>query len=136
MASTWGMVGVIWFVQLVHYPAYRWVEGSDFVRYQTEHMRRTTWVVFPLMVSELATALWWGWVTWPTGQDRVWALAGLGLIGIAWGSTALFQVPLHQKLLLKREAGTIERLVRTNWIRTVAWTLRGVGLALWQRLVD
>ncbi len=122
--GTVGMTGVIWFVQLVHYPAYRWVDDESFPRYQKEHMRRTTWVVFPLMMMELAGALVWAWEALDDPALRIRAWTGLVLVGIIWASTALVQVPLHERLAKGRSPGAIESLIRSNWVRTVAWTLR------------
>ena len=40
------------------------------------------------------------------------------------GATALLQVPAHSALL--QGGGSVEHLVATNWVRTAAWSLRGV----------
>ena len=45
------------------------------------------------------------------------------LIGI-WLSTFLLQVPAHEKLILKKDNQIIARLVKTNWIRTILWSLK------------
>lgn len=122
------MAGLIWFVQLVHYPAYRYVGGAEFRRYQTHHQRATSWVVGPPMLVELAAA---GWLLLrpAAGFHPGWAWAGLGLVGVVLASTAFCQVPLHTRLLATAAPEDVERLVRSNWIRTVGWTLRA-GLAL------
>ena len=54
-----------------------------------------------------------------------WALSGAVLVAIIWASTALIQVPCHAKLVEGFDARAHRRLVDTNWIRTIAWTLRG-----------
>ncbi|OZC02533.1 hypothetical protein BSZ36_05815, partial [Rubricoccus marinus] len=60
-----------------------------------------------------------------------WALlAGAALIGLIWASTAFIQVPLHNALGGAFDAEAHSRLVGTNWIRTVLWSLRA-GLVLW-----
>ena len=41
------MAGLIWFVQLVHYPLFAFVGASDFVLYDREHTRRVTWIRGP-----------------------------------------------------------------------------------------
>ena len=45
LASTLFMTGLIWFVQVVHYPLFSEVEPGDFLRYHAAHPRRTTRVV-------------------------------------------------------------------------------------------
>ncbi len=47
-----------------------------------------------------------------------------------WASTFFVQVPLHEKLGGGFDADVQKRLVSTNWIRTIFWTLRG-ALVLW-----
>jgi sterol desaturase/sphingolipid hydroxylase (fatty acid hydroxylase superfamily) len=58
LAATWFMVGLIWFVQVVHYPLFAAVPaGEPFAAYHRQHVRRTTWVVAPVMLVELVTAV-------------------------------------------------------------------------------
>ena len=64
---------------------------------------------------------------WPWRRGAVWA--GLALLAVIWLSTALVQVPLHRRLQGGFDAAAHRRLVRTNWLRTAAWTLRA-ALAL------
>ena len=59
------------------------------------------------------------------------ATDGLALLAAVWMSTALLQVPCHRKLAHGFDSDIVRRLVATNWIRTVCWTLRLlVALAL------
>jgi len=51
--TTGFMTGLIWFIQIVHYPIYSFVGHNDLSDYQAFHVRRTTMVVFPFMVTEL-----------------------------------------------------------------------------------
>ena len=55
-AATLAMTGLIWFVQVVHYPLMAKVGAEGYSLYQHTHMSRTTWVVAPLMLTELSTA--------------------------------------------------------------------------------
>ena len=54
--STLALTGLIWFVQVVHYPLMGAVPPTHFVHYERQHTRRTTWVVAPLMLAEAFTA--------------------------------------------------------------------------------
>ena len=119
------MTGLIWFVQIVHYPLFADVTEEGFAAYERKHQQRTTWVVAPVMFVELVTAgaLACGFVP---GVPAAWSWVGLGLVLLLWGVTFLVSVPLHAKLGHGKHAETIRRLVLTNWIRTVLWSLRGV----------
>jgi hypothetical protein len=128
-AATLTMLGVILVVQWVHYPLFRHVGPADYTTYQTEHMRRITAIVGPLMGTELVTAVALAWAP-PAGVPAWQAGAGLGLVGLIWGTTGLVQVPLHAALAEGFDPAAHRRLVRTNWVRTAAWGLRA-GLVLW-----
>ena len=48
------------------------------------------------------------------------------LMIVIWVATIALSVPCHEKLSLGFDASAHRRLVLTNWIRTIAWTLRGL----------
>lgn len=127
-AATLAMTGLIWFVQLVHYPLFPRAERQQFGHFADDHQRRTTWVVAPLMLIEAAAAI--ALLPRLTGaaQAAAWA-AGALLAGI-WALTGLVMVPLHRRLSGGFDARAARRLVRWNWPRTAAWTARSI-LALW-----
>jgi hypothetical protein len=127
-AATWFMVGLIWFVQVVHYPLFAGVGETGFAAYEARHQRLTTFVVLPPMLVELVSALAIA-VLLPAGVSRPLALAGIGLVGLIWASTFLLQVPCHAKLARAFDARAHRLLVRTNLLRAVLWSARG-GLAL------
>ncbi|MDX1579501.1 MAG: hypothetical protein R3266_13530, partial [Gemmatimonadota bacterium] len=55
LASTLAVVGLIWFVQVVHYPLLARTDGSAFRAAHRFHTDRTGRVVIPLMLAEVAT---------------------------------------------------------------------------------
>lgn len=116
------MVGLIWFVQVVHYPLLAHIDAAGIA----EHQRRTGWVVGPPMIVEALTTVLLV-VDRPEGVPAAAAVAGLGLLALIWISTALIQVPRHRGLAAG--SGEVRRLVAENWIRTVAWTGRGAVVA-------
>jgi hypothetical protein len=124
-AATWAMVGLIWFVQIVHYALFPEVGAAGFARYEDLHTRRTTLVVLPLMAAEAAAAL----ALLATLGDA-WTWTGAGLLALVWASTAVLQVPCHGRLARGFDASTARRLVRTNWIRTLGWSGRGLVAGL------
>jgi hypothetical protein len=122
------LVGLIWVIQVVHYPLFALVGRAEHAVYHATHVRRITWLVAPLMLLELGggVALWW-----VAPPHWVWAArGGVGLLGLIWVSTALVQVPAHDRLARGWDPVAHRRLVRSNWVRTWAWSLRGVGLAI------
>ncbi|MEM1055520.1 MAG: hypothetical protein AAGI52_08325 [Bacteroidota bacterium] len=127
--ATLTMFGVIWIVQVVHYPLFSGVGAEEWRAYSAGHQWRITLIVGPAMVLELATAVWL--VLDRPAAFPAWAvLAGLGAVGVIWSATALFSVPAHNALSASWDAEAHARLVSSNWVRTLAWTFRA-GLVLW-----
>ncbi len=127
-AATAYMTGLIWFVQVVHYPLLEAVPAPALPAYEIRHQRLTTWVVAPPMLLELLTAV--AAIGWrPAGVPALWAWAGVTLLGVIWASTAFVQVPLHESLEKAHDAGRLRSLVASNWIRTIAWTARALLVA-------
>ena len=123
------MTGVIWIVQLVHYPLMAGWPHDQFGVWEGLHRRAIGPVVVPAMLAEGAAAgllllrpprrgpRWPGW-------------AAAGLLILVWASTFLVQVPCHERLSTGWDAALHSRLVATNWIRTLAWTAR-LALLAW-----
>lgn len=132
-AATWALAGLIWTVQIVIYPQFKRVGSEAFPAYHASHMKRMSFVVGPLMLVELGTA---GCLFLFYGAGNPLFLASLPLIFVNVASTAFLQVPLHKKL--ERDGIDLQvcdRLTRTNWLRTLAWTLR-VGFMTWLLIVS
>ena len=129
LAATLVMVGVIWFVQVVHYPLFERVGKAGFSAYSAAHSYLTGLVVGPPMLLETATALALLFVR-PAGVPAVLVWAGLALLALVWFSTGLLQVPRHRALGLGFDALDHRSLVLSNWVRTGAWSVRGL-LVLW-----
>ena len=121
------MTGVIWFVQVVHYPLILLVPSSSRITYCKTHAKRTSFVVLPPMLVELGTAIAMCFLA----SGSIYWFVNLLLLILIWMSTFLIQVPLHNHLGQKTEDSFVERLVATNWIRTALWTLRSVMLLIW-----
>jgi hypothetical protein len=101
------------------------VGPESFIDYQHANLRRTVFIVIPLQMIELVTALLLLWKT-PTGILPVQVWTNVVLIGITWISTATLQVPSHSKLARGFNPRTQALLVSSNWIRTVIWSIRGI----------
>ena len=126
-ATTWFMVGLIWLIQVVHYPLFANVGEEQFQLYSERHQLLITFIVGPVMVAELITAIALAWYP-PTPNLGVLLRVGLGLLIVVWIATAAVQVPQHGRLTQSFDLPTIQALVAGNWVRTIGWTLRGLIL--------
>jgi hypothetical protein len=121
------MTGVIWMVQLAHYPLMTHIGTIGFKDYQKANLSSTTWVVMPVMIIEVfcAGGQLMALILEDFNSPYLYAhLISLVALVVIWLSTFFLQVPLHQKLLSDKDVEIIRKLVKTNWLRTLAWSLR------------
>ena len=117
------MVGLVWFVQLLHYPLFHQVSLENFQGYHQRYLRESGFLIAPVMLVEVIS-----------GSVLVFLKADLLLIlnmtflALIWLSTFLLQVPFHNRLGEQRNEQIIRKLVNSNWLRTVLWSVRGLLL--------
>src|SRR3954451_24836240 len=121
LASTLFMTGLIWFVQVVHYPLFAEVDPARFRRYHAAHTRATTRVVLIPMILELISSVV---LVLRPGEalDAAMAPAGLIAAGGTWLSTFALQVPRHGRLAAGYDHEVQRELVATNLLRVACWT--------------
>ena len=124
LSITWFLVGLIWIIQIVHYPSFALIGDTNFKAYHEFHTRSISWIVAPLMTIELGLAIY---LSWSNNFEWHFLFPLILVIGI-WVSTMLLQIPLHSKLARDNQQSTIRQLVSTNWIRTILWTIKGFWL--------
>jgi hypothetical protein len=125
LVATCVMVGVIWFVQLVHYPLLALIGVDRAPAIAVEHQRRTAWVVGLPMATEGVTTLVLLF-SQPDGVATWLAWLGAALLAVAFASTVFLSVPLHERMANSPDPTVGQRLVVTNWPRTIAWSARAV----------
>lgn len=116
------LTGVIWVIRLTHYPAFALIDAKHFERFHARHTAVMGGIVGPVMVFELATA-----VILSRSLAAEWLLNLAGVV-LIWIVTFGLSVPAHNKLAAGQDQQVIRRLVQSNWIRTVIWTLRSIFL--------
>ena len=126
-AVTWYLVGLIWLVQIVQYPMFAYLDRATFTQAHAFHSAAIGIVVGPPMLLELALAVW---MVMHLRTPLAWG--GLGLLGAIWAVTFFVIVPMHNQLgTTGFDAEVHGRMVAWNWVRTVAWSLRGVAALVW-----
>ena len=117
LLSTAVMFGIVWFVQIIHYPLFAVVEEKNFSLFEKEHVRLTKFLIMPAMLLELGTGILLPFLASSELLDLYWFNLLL-LLGI-WVSTFLIQVPLHSTLTAVKDNRVIRRLVQSNWIMDI-----------------
>ncbi|GAC1343662.1 MAG: hypothetical protein NVSMB14_07740 [Isosphaeraceae bacterium] len=130
LCATWYMTGLIWFVQVVHYPLFDRVGETEFRKYHPAHVAKTTPVVAPAMLIELATSILLVFRRRGDSTDFRLACAGLALAAASWALTAFVSVPAHDRLALGFDPATFRLLVRTNWFRSISWSAHAIVIAV------
>ena len=117
--STSIMVGVIWVIQLLHYPSFHFIGDQKYIEFQHFHMQRISIIVIPAMLTELASALLLAYFF-----ESSLTIILLALVIGNWAITLIFFKNMHQKLTDGYDHSIVNRLVQINWSRTALWSLR------------
>jgi len=115
------MVGVIWVIQLVHYPSFHFIKPDIYTVFQKFHMEKISMIVMPMMIAELITVLL---LLYSEDSKNTLIIISFILLIIIWGITAVFFSGVHNKLIAGYQATIVNNLIVMNWIRTLLWTIR------------
>ena len=127
LVSTSVLVGLIWMIQLIIYPSFRFIAEDKWQAFHQMHTRRVSYLVIWLMPVEL-------FLTFIVVSHH--GFSGLNILMlvclvVVWGSTFLLQVPAHNKLAKYQSQNEIQFLIKSNWLRTIAWTVKLSILLAW-----
>lgn len=124
------MCGLIWLVQIVHYPSFKYISSTEFKDFQKFHMRSISYIVMPIMISELVIAVS---LLLKNPSKLLWV--NFGLLLLTWIFTFILSVPVHKELNDGKSIHLIKTLILTNWPRTILWSIRSILVSwiLYQR---
>jgi len=119
LVSDFGVVVLIWMVQLIIYPGLLYYNENDLNKWHDKYTTLMSYVVLPLMILQLLLHCYDFW----THRDLINAIM-LALVGAVWIITLTMAVPLHGNVASKKYIRqSLEKLIGVNWYRTVLWTL-------------
>ena len=110
------LVGVILMTQILSYPLLLKLGISNFYNYYNSYTKRISFIVIPLMIFEVLLSIILNIIL-----NNFYLFASNILLFVVWGSTFFIQVPIHNKLSTNHSYVLINKLIYTNWIRTIAW---------------
>ena len=110
------MVAIIWIVQILHYPTFKFIDQKKYEEFQDFHMKRISYVIIPIMLFELISG-----VIVLILDSSLYTLfaASLMLLIFIWILTALLFSKVHAYLLKGYDEDSINKLIGLNWIRTI-----------------
>lgn len=113
-----GLLVLIWIVQLIIYPSFSYYKHEDLHKWHTIYTKRIAIVVIPLMTTQLVVS------SIQIYLDLSYlSLLYLIMVLLAWISTFLIFVPLHDNISKKKAIEqSIKKLKLHNWLRTILWS--------------
>jgi hypothetical protein len=113
-----GMLVLIWMVQLLIYPGFKYFERRQLIIWHAQYTRNMTFIVMPLMLGQLL------FHTYQTYMDfSMIQVLAMFLVVLSWILTFTIFIPLHQKISSSRfENPDLQQLEVFNWWRTIIWT--------------
>jgi len=115
------MTGVIWVIQIVHYPSFHFIEKELYTAFQKFHMNKISIIVIPIMLAELITGIM---LLFDKSSKSFFLITSLIILILIWAITGVFFSKVHSKLIFGYQELVVNQLVVMNWIRTLLWTLR------------
>ena len=116
--STAIMVGIIWVIQIVHYPSFHYIDKSRYVSFQNFHMNKISYIVIPVMSIEAISG-----IILLYNDQTVLFIISLIILLVIWTLTAFYFTRAHQLLANGYKKDIVRKLVQANWVRTGLWTL-------------
>lgn len=113
-----GLVVLIWMVQLIVYPSFLEYTKNDLLRWHHMYTQRLAIIVIPLMLGQLSFNVYQLF-----SQQTAYTITSFLAVSFLWVITLFVFAPMHQKIA----NGTWDKeflcsLVKRNWIRTLVWT--------------
>lgn len=114
------LVCLIWLIQILHYPSFYYIEESRFKAFSSFHQYRISFIVMPLMLIELGSG---AFLLFQDDSPSVY-LYNIIAILLIWLITFFVSIPCHMRLSRGKDRLLIAKLIKTNWIRTILWTVK------------
>ena len=115
------MTGVIWVIQIVHYPSFHFIEKELYTAFQKFHMNKISIIVIPIMLAELITGMM---LFLDKSSKCPFLIISFVILVLIWLITGVFFSKAHNELIIGYQELVVNQLVVMNWIRTLLWTLR------------
>lgn len=114
-----GLVVLIFMVQLVTYPSFLFFKRDNLIKWHTIYTGRITIIVAPMMITQGLLALYS-----IMEEVTMYSAVTVLLVCAVWICTFTIFVPIHKKITQDSHSESdLKRLVSKNWIRVLLWTL-------------
>jgi hypothetical protein len=124
LSSVAFLAGLTWYIQIVHYPLFTYIDRKSFLEYNIYHLKKSAYILFAPMLVEGVFSIMFVF-DYPINLSSLVPLVCLGISTVIWLITFSKIVPLQDKLTsdgLDKEV--IEDLIKQNWFRTIGWSIK------------
>lgn len=135
LAAAAFLAGLNWYLQIVHYPLFKFIDKKNFVEYHVQHLKKNIFIVFIPMLVEGAFTILFAFDYHGIIPPMIPILC-LCLSTSMWIISFSHVAPFQDKLTIEgKDSETINKLIQMNWVRTVGWTVKVVLLVYCLSLV-
>lgn len=122
LISSGAILGVLWYLQLVHYPLLKKVK-DNFTAYETLSVRKilffmTPWIILDVLVNVILA------LNLSSGFAGIIMGIILALSIFTWLMTFFFQIDIQQELLSGFSLKSLKSVIRSSLIRTIIWSFK------------
>jgi len=128
LAAAAFLAGLTWYIQIVHYPLFIFIERKSFLEYHIYHLKKNAYMIFAPMLVEGTFAILFTF-DYPLTVSSLIPFLCLCISTAMWLITFSKLVPLQDSLTvdgLNKEV--VEQLIKLNWIRTIGWSVKALIL--------
>lgn len=123
------MAGLVVFVDVVHYPAFHFIDKNRGKEFHSFHSRYTGLVVGGPMLLEAVTGALMPFIAMAAGSSALLQLGAwltFALLVAIWAETGLRVIPKHRNIGINglHNPAHVVSLVRANRLRTIMWCIR------------
>ena len=114
-----GFVVLIWAVQLVIYPSFKFYTEENLLIWHRLYTKKITFIVLPLMLAQFVLTCVHLWQI-----VNLFTILSMVIVALLWLLTFIVLVPLHQSIDKNtNDNTTVNKLVKKNKLRTFLWSL-------------
>ena len=129
--SDFGLVVLIWMVQLIIYPSFARYKNKDLLPWHRTYTKRLSAIVIPLMFTQIFAVAYQLYKS-----QEMYTCASAVLVVLVWILTFTQFVPLHNNISKDyKVAYSVQKLIQRNWMRTALWTVLFL-VSLWHIIRD
>lgn len=119
LAIDFGLVVLIWMVQLLIYPGFKYFGSKGLGSWHRIYTRNITFIVAPMMIAQLIIMSYF-WIHYPAmlAPNILYTI----LVSLTWITTMLFFIPMHASIDKNpTDLKLLNKLTNWNWMRVFLW---------------